>query len=83
MQAFVLAPSLTLRVGMDPFFLQIEKTHCPSSPPLVLKTVLSRRYVSSQAIHRPRLISDDRSYRYFLFVRAFVFNFLRCGTKTR
>ncbi|GAB5037403.1 Hypothetical protein NocV09_07600150 [Nannochloropsis oceanica] len=43
MQAFTLAPSLTVRVGMDPFFLQIEKTHRPSSPPLVLQTVLSRR----------------------------------------
>ena len=45
MQAFVLTPSLTLRVGMDPFLLQIEKTHRPSSPPLVLRSVLSQRYV--------------------------------------
>ena len=44
MQAFALSPSLTLRVGMDPFLLVIEKTHHPSTPPLVLRSVLSQRY---------------------------------------
>ncbi|TFJ86724.1 hypothetical protein NSK_001812 [Nannochloropsis salina CCMP1776] len=58
-QTFTLAPSLTVRVGLNPFILEVEKTLPPPLPPLLLRSIQAPRPGSPPAYADSQFLLGD------------------------